>query len=37
MEVIDLQKYKVIKQKAKVRKSLKERRDVPFVFAFNKN
>jgi hypothetical protein len=37
MEIIDLQKYKIITQKNKVRKALKERKDVPFVFPFYKN
>jgi len=37
MEVIDLQKYKVIKQRLKVRKALKERGNTPFVFPVYKN
>ena len=37
LEVIDLQKYKVIKQHAKVRVALRERLSVPFVFVVGKN
>jgi hypothetical protein len=37
LEVIDLQKYKVIKQKHKVRAAIKERANVPFVFVVCKN
>jgi len=38
IEIIDLQKYKVIKQQSKVRLALEERcDDVPFVFAVGKN
>jgi hypothetical protein len=37
LEVIDLQKYKVIRQKAKVRKSLKEKKGMPFIFVICKN
>jgi len=37
LEIIDLQKYKVIKQKNKVRVALKERADVPFVFVVCRN
>lgn len=37
LEVIDLQKYKVFKKAHKVRLALKERMDIPFVFAVGKN
>jgi hypothetical protein len=37
LEIIDLQKYKVITNKAKVKQALKERMHVPFVFAVCKN
>ena len=37
MEIIDLQKYKIIRNKAKVRQALKERMHMPFVFAVCKN
>jgi hypothetical protein len=37
LEVIDLQKYKVIKSEAKVRAALKDRTNVPFVFVVCKN
>lgn len=37
LEVIDLQKYKVIKQKQKVRAAIKERVNVPFVFVVCRN
>jgi hypothetical protein len=37
LEVIDLQKYKVIKQHAKVRVALRERIMIPFVFVVGKN
>ena len=32
MEVIDLQKYKVIKQQKKVRTAVKQRLHLPFIF-----
>ena len=37
LEVIDLQKYKVIKQQAKVRIALRDRVKIPFVFVVGKN
>jgi hypothetical protein len=37
LEVIDLQKYKVITQTHKVRIALKERINIPFVFIAGKN
>lgn len=37
LEVIDLQRYKVIKQPKKVQMALKERSSIPFVFVAGKN
>lgn len=37
LEVIDLQKYKVIKNPLKLRSVLKERLHIPFVFAVCRN
>jgi hypothetical protein len=37
LEVIDLQKYKVLKQPVKVRQAIRERSDIPFVFVIGKN
>ena len=37
IEVIDLQKYKVIRQAAKVRLALREKVHIPFVFVVGKN
>jgi hypothetical protein len=37
LEIIDLQKYKIIKQDAKVRVALRERANIPFVFVVGKN
>ena len=37
LEVVDLQKYKVIKKTAKVRQALRDRVNVPFVFVVGKN
>lgn len=37
LEVIDLQKYKLIKDKDKVRKALNERGNMPFIFIACKN
>jgi hypothetical protein len=37
LEVIDLQKYKVISQKNKVRVAMRERSKIPFVFVVGKN
>jgi hypothetical protein len=37
LEVVDLQKYKVLKQAAKVRQAIRERTDIPFVFIVGKN
>jgi hypothetical protein len=37
LEIIDLQKYKVIRQENKVRIALRERSNIPFVFVICKN
>lgn len=37
LEVVDLQKYKVVKQAPKVQTALRERTSVPFVFVVGKN
>jgi hypothetical protein len=37
LEIIDLNSYKVIKQKDKVKKALLKRIDTPFVFVVGKN
>ena len=37
LEIIDLQKYKVITQENKVRIALRERTNIPFVFVVGKN
>lgn len=37
LEVVDLQKYKVVRQPAKVRIAMRERKNVPFVFVIGKN
>ena len=37
LEIIDLQKYKVIKQHTKVLIALRERVNIPFVFIVGKN
>jgi hypothetical protein len=37
LEVVDLQKYKVVKQAPKVHTALRERTSVPFVFVIGKN
>lgn len=37
IEVIDLQKYKVIKQKNKVREAIRTRLHMPFIFVVGKN
>ena len=37
LEIIDLQKYKVITQDTKVRIALRERANIPFVFVVGKN
>ena len=37
LEIIDLQKYKVIKKDAKVRIALRERVGIPFIFVVGKN
>jgi len=37
LEVIDLQKYKVIKEVKKVNMALRERIHIPFVFVVGKN
>jgi phage terminase small subunit len=37
LEIIDLQKYKVIKDTPKIRVALRSRMNIPFVFAIGKN
>lgn len=37
LEIIDLQKYKVIKNENKIRSALRDRVNVPFVFVVAKN
>ncbi len=37
LEIVDLQKYKVIRQENKVRVALRERVNIPFVFVIGKN
>lgn len=37
LEIIDLQKYKIISKPGKVQASLRERTNVPFVFVACKN
>jgi len=37
LEVIDLQRYKIIKKAGKVYASLRERTNIPFVFVVCKN
>jgi hypothetical protein len=37
IELIDIQQYKVISQPQKVRKVIKERAKIPFVFIVGKN
>ncbi|MBA3827893.1 MAG: hypothetical protein H0X33_03060 [Taibaiella sp.] len=37
LEVVDLQRYKVIKNTPRVRQAIKERSHVPFVFVVGKN
>lgn len=37
LEVIDLQKYKVIKDVRKIRAAIRERVHVPFIFIVGKN
>lgn len=37
LEIIDLQKYKVIRSFPKVRSAIKERSKIPFVFVVSKN
>jgi hypothetical protein len=37
LEIIDLQKYKIIKKTKKVRIALQERINLPFVFVIGKN
>lgn len=37
LEVVDLQKYKVLKQPQKVRQAIRERVNIPFVFVVGKN
>jgi hypothetical protein len=37
LEIIDLQKYKVIKKPAKVQAALCDRANIPFIFVVGKN
>lgn len=37
MEVIDLQKYRIISRPAKVRVAMRERLHIPFVFLYVRN
>jgi len=37
LEVIDLQRYKIISQKTKVNIALQNRTDTPFIFIIGKN
>ncbi len=37
LEVIDLQRYKIINRRVKVQIALRERTDMPFVFVVGKN
>ncbi|MCD6011591.1 MAG: hypothetical protein K0Q79_1453 [Flavipsychrobacter sp.] len=37
LEVVDLQKYKVIKKANKIKIALRERSKIPFVFVVGKN
>jgi hypothetical protein len=37
LEVLDLQKYKVIKKAARVRATLNDRVNIPFIFVVGKN
>jgi hypothetical protein len=37
LEVVDLQKYKVVRQANKVKIALRERSGIPFVFVVGKN
>lgn len=37
LEIIDLQKYKVIKKTAKVQAALRDRVHIPFIFVVGKN
>jgi len=37
LEIFDLQRYKVIRQAAKVRSALSEKRNKPFIFVACKN
>lgn len=37
LEIVDLQKYKIIKDTPKLRSALRERTKVPFVFVVCKN
>jgi hypothetical protein len=37
MEIMDLQRYKLIKQEKKVKAALRDRLNVPFVFLVGKN
>jgi hypothetical protein len=37
LEVIDLQKYRIIRQPPKVRLALRDRAKIPFVFVVGKN
>ncbi len=37
LEVYDLQRYKVIKEAGKIKNSLREKRNMPFIFVACKN
>jgi hypothetical protein len=37
LEIIDLQKYKVIKKPAKIQVALRDRVQIPFIFVVGKN
>jgi len=37
LEVIDLQKYKIIRKNPAVRIAIRNRSDIPFVFVISKN
>ncbi|MEI8278799.1 MAG: hypothetical protein WCG87_03490 [Bacteroidota bacterium] len=37
LEIVDIQKYKMLKQANKVRNALKQRAYIPFVFVVGKN
>lgn len=37
LEIADLQRYKMIRQLSKVRKTLKKKIELPFIFVLGKN